>query len=87
MLAARASSTARTVSRLRNFATVVDVAGGYKVSAIDNGQPTSAVTFLVKAGSRYESKPGVAHALKNFAFKVRIIARFLFIVLLFRLWC
>ncbi|OBZ74636.1 Cytochrome b-c1 complex subunit 2, mitochondrial [Grifola frondosa] len=25
--------------------------------------------FLVKAGSRFESKPGVAHALKNFAFK------------------
>jgi hypothetical protein len=74
MLAARAS-TARAVSRLcinRNFATVVDSAG-YKVAAIDHGQPTSAVTFLVKAGSRYETKPGVAHALKNFAFKVSSI--------------
>ncbi|KAH7927188.1 LuxS/MPP-like metallohydrolase [Leucogyrophana mollusca] len=65
MLAARASTASRLA---RNFATVVDSAG-VKVAAVDNGQPTSAVTFLVKAGSRYEPKPGVAHALKNFAFK------------------
>ena len=71
MLAARAS-TARNVSRIaRSFATVVDGPAGIKVASLDYGQPTSAVTFLVKAGSRYESKPGVAHALKNFAFKVR----------------
>lgn len=68
MLAARAST--RNASRIvRNFATVADTAG-VKVAALDYGQPTSAVTFLVKAGSRFESKPGVAHALKNFAFKV-----------------
>ncbi|TFY68655.1 hypothetical protein EVJ58_g878 [Rhodofomes roseus] len=68
MLASR-SSAARSASRLaRNFATVVDTAG-VKVAAVDNGEPTSAVTFLVKAGSRFESKPGVAHALKGFAFK------------------
>lgn len=67
MLAARAST--RNASRIaRSFATVVDTAG-VKVAALDYGQPTSAVTFLVKAGSRFESKPGVAHALKNFAFK------------------
>ena len=71
MLAAR-TSTARNVSRIaRSFATVVDGPAGIKVASLDYGQPTSAVTFLVKAGSRYESKPGVAHALKNFAFKVR----------------
>ncbi|KAH8092173.1 Metalloenzyme, LuxS/M16 peptidase-like protein [Cristinia sonorae] len=68
MLAAR-SSAARNASRLlRNFATVADTAG-VKVAAVDNGEPTSAVTFLVKAGSRYQNKPGVAHALQNFAFK------------------
>ncbi|EPT00043.1 hypothetical protein FOMPIDRAFT_1023992 [Fomitopsis schrenkii] len=68
MLASR-SSAARSASRIaRNFATVVDTAG-VKVAAVDNGEPTSAVTFLVKAGSRFESKPGVAHALKGFAFK------------------
>jgi ubiquinol-cytochrome c reductase core subunit 2 len=68
----RPSTTAvRNSTRLaRSFATVVDSASGVKVAAVDNGQPTSAVTFLVKAGSRFENKPGVAHALKNFAFKV-----------------
>ena len=72
MLAARASA-ARSASRIarsaRRFATVVDSAG-VKVAAADNGEPTTAVTVLVKAGSRYEPKPGVAHALKNYAFKV-----------------
>lgn len=68
MLAARA--TARKASQLaRSFATAADTLG-VKVAAVDNGQPTSAVTFLVKAGSRFETKPGVAHILKNFAFKV-----------------
>ncbi|KAF8548428.1 LuxS/MPP-like metallohydrolase [Imleria badia] len=67
MLATRASTAKRLA---RSFATVVDSkASGIKVAAIDNGQPTAAVTFLVKAGSRYEPGPGVAHALKNFAFK------------------
>ena len=66
------TTTVRNSTRLaRSFATVVDSVSGVKVAAIDNGQPTSAVTFLVKAGSRFENKPGVAHALKNFAFKVR----------------
>jgi ubiquinol-cytochrome c reductase core subunit 2 len=68
MLASKATTAARTAAR-RSFATVAD-ASGVKVAAIDNGQPTSAVTFLVKGGSRFETKPGVAQALKNFAFKV-----------------
>ena len=78
MLAARASA-ARSASRIarsaRRFATVVDSAG-VKVAAADNGEATTAVTFLVKAGSRYEPKPGVAHALKNYAFKVRTRTNF-----------
>jgi hypothetical protein len=69
MFAARTSAV-RSASRVaRNFATVVDSAG-IKVAAVDNGEATSSVTFLVKAGSRFENKPGVAHALQNFAFKV-----------------
>jgi hypothetical protein len=72
MLATRASS--RNVQRIaRSFATVVDSAG-VKVAAIDNNQPTSSITFLVKAGSRYEPKAGVAHGLKNFAFKVCMLS-------------
>ncbi|KAF8591657.1 ubiquinol-cytochrome C reductase complex core protein 2 [Ramaria rubella] len=66
--AARATSTRGIASRTRSFASVVD-ANGLKVAAVDNGQPTSSVTFLVKAGSRYENIPGVAHVLKNFGFK------------------
>ncbi|KAJ7504492.1 Metalloenzyme, LuxS/M16 peptidase-like protein [Mycena galericulata] len=65
MLASRAS--VRRLAR-RSFATVVDNAG-LKVAAIDSNQPTVQVTFLAKAGPRYQQKPGVAHALKNFAFK------------------
>lgn len=66
------TTRAVTAKRLaRSFATVVDSkASGIKVAAVDNGQPTTAVTFLVKAGSRYEPTAGAAHALKNFAFKV-----------------
>ena len=71
MLAARASTTRNASRIVRSFATVVDSPAGVKVASLDYGQPTSAVTFFVKAGSRYENKPGVAHALKNFAFKVR----------------
>lgn len=71
MLASKASA-ARSISRIaRSFATVVDTAG-LKVAAVDPSQPTAAVTVVVKAGSRYETKPGVAHALKNFAFKVSV---------------
>lgn len=68
MLASRAS--VRNVQRIaRSFATVVDTTG-VKVAAVDYNQPTSSVTVLVKAGSRFEPIQGVANALKNFAFKV-----------------
>ena len=69
MLACARSRVSRAVSR-RRFATVVD-ASGIRVAAVDHGQPSSTVTVVVKAGSRHESKPGVAHLLKNYAFKVR----------------
>ena len=71
MLAAR-STAARSVRLARRFATAVDAAG-VKVAAADNGEATASVTFLVKAGSRYEATtPGVAHVLQNFAYKVRL---------------
>ncbi len=63
-------SSTRNAHRIaRSFATVVDSAG-YKVASVDANQPTSSVTFLVNGGTRFESKAGVAHALKNFAFMV-----------------
>ena len=72
MLAARGTA-ARSVARriARGFATVVE-SSGVKIAAADNGEATSSVTFLVKAGTRFESTPGVAHTLQNFAFKVRV---------------
>lgn len=65
---ARSTTTRNAVRAARSFATAVDAAG-LKVAAVDNGQPTAAVTLLVKAGSRYQPQLGVAHLLKNFAFK------------------
>jgi ubiquinol-cytochrome c reductase core subunit 2 len=55
----------------RAYATVTDAAG-VKVAAVEGGAPaaTASVTVVVKAGSRYETQPGVAHVLKSFAFKV-----------------
>jgi ubiquinol-cytochrome c reductase core subunit 2 len=58
----------------RAYATVAD-ASGVKVAGVESGAPaaTSSVTVVVKAGSRYETKPGAAHVLKSFAFKVRCL--------------
>jgi hypothetical protein len=74
MLAAVRSPCRRAASaatKCRKFATAADVSG-LKVVAVDNRQPSASVTVLVKAGPRYESKAGLAHALKNYAFKVRL---------------
>ncbi|KAI6160304.1 hypothetical protein EDD17DRAFT_1510607 [Pisolithus thermaeus] len=63
MLATRASTTKRLA---RSFATAIDTkASGVKVAAVDNGQPTTAVTVFVQAGSRYQSSPGVAHSTRT----------------------
>ncbi|KAJ3548214.1 hypothetical protein NMY22_g1344 [Coprinellus aureogranulatus] len=56
----------------RTFATAVtEVGNGVRVAAVEKSSaaPTASLTVLVKAGSRFESKEGVANALKNFAFK------------------
>ncbi|PVG00657.1 putative QCR2-40 kDa ubiquinol cytochrome-c reductase core protein 2 [Serendipita vermifera] len=58
----------RSILQPRSFATAVDVSG-IKVAAVDNGQPSASITFLVKAGPRHETKTGIAHILKNYAFK------------------
>jgi predicted Zn-dependent peptidase len=69
MLAARRVCNVQRVVA-RSFATAVE-SSGVKVAAVDNNGPTSSLTVLVKAGSRYEPKAGLANALKNYAFKVR----------------
>jgi len=66
-----ARSTARAcrarLTQKSGLATAAD--SSLKVAAVDNGQPTSSVTLVLKAGSRFETTPGAAHVLKNFAFK------------------
>ncbi|GAA5974204.1 hypothetical protein JCM11641_003324 [Rhodosporidiobolus odoratus] len=42
---------------------------GIKVASADEGHPTSSISVVVNAGSRYEPAPGVAHVLKNSLFK------------------
>lgn len=69
---ARSSIRGTASSLARGYATAANVVGGVKVAGFDNAQPTTSVTVAIKAGSRYESVPGVAHALKNFAFKVSL---------------
>lgn len=67
------SRVARQVPTLkRAYATVAD-ASGVKVAGIESGTfpaGTTSLTVVVKGGARYETKPGVAHVLKNFAYKV-----------------
>jgi ubiquinol-cytochrome c reductase core subunit 2 len=62
---------ARAPALKRGYATISDAAG-VKVAGIEGAAPpgTMSVTVVVKAGSRFETKPGVAHVLKNFAYKV-----------------
>ena len=70
------TSLSRSALAARGYATeapwaTIQHASGVKIAAADHGEATSSVTVLVKAGSRYEAKPGLAHVLQNFAFKVR----------------
>ena len=48
----------------------VSDAAGVKVSSIEDGARAAAISVVVKAGSRFESAPGLSHVLKNSLFKV-----------------
>lgn len=52
------------------FHYAVGEAAGIKVASRDDGGPTTNLAVVVRGGSRYETAPGVAHALEKFAFKV-----------------
>ncbi|SNX83421.1 probable QCR2 - 40 kDa ubiquinol cytochrome-c reductase core protein 2 [Melanopsichium pennsylvanicum] len=73
MSLARSAATVRSALRSagahqhRLFTTAN--ASGITTAVADDGALTSTVTVAVKAGSRYESAPGVAHVLKNYLFK------------------
>lgn len=59
-------STARIIGR-RAFST--QEVAGVKVVARDDSRLTSEVSVIIKAGSRYNSTPGIAHILEKFAFR------------------
>lgn len=67
----------RSYAHAANPAWATTQAAGIKVAAADDGAPTAAITVIAKAGSRYETSPGVAHALKAYAFKVSWFLNFL----------
>lgn len=52
------------------FSFNVREAAGIKVASRDDGRPTTSLSVVIKAGSRFESAPGVAHLLEKFAFQV-----------------
>jgi ubiquinol-cytochrome c reductase core subunit 2 len=77
----RLSSIARTHVCRRAYATVakastsatpftVSEISGVKVAARDDGGPTTGLSIVLRAGSRYCPLPGVAHLLAKFAWKV-----------------
>ncbi|GAA5910276.1 hypothetical protein JCM8208_003492 [Rhodotorula glutinis] len=55
----------------RSYATPAfeKAANGIAVAAADEGKPTSSISVIARAGSRFEPAPGVAHVLKNSVFK------------------
>ena len=67
----RASRLARAAAPARGYATTAD-AFASKTTVFESVKPTASVTFLLKAGARYEQKPGAAHVLSNFAFTVSV---------------
>jgi ubiquinol-cytochrome c reductase core subunit 2 len=46
--------------------------GGVKVASRDVAGPTTKLAVVAKAGTRYQSAPGLTSGLEQFAFKVRI---------------
>ncbi|BFZ55555.1 ubiquinol-cytochrome c reductase core subunit 1 [Savitreella phatthalungensis] len=63
----RSMATAAAVQQSFNF-NVTD-SNGIKVATRDDGRPTTSVSVVVRAGSRYETSPGVANLLEKFAFQ------------------
>jgi len=48
----------------------VSDAQGIKIASRDDGAPTTSLALVVRGGSRYETAPGLAHALQQFTWKV-----------------
>ncbi|OLL24007.1 Cytochrome b-c1 complex subunit 2, mitochondrial [Neolecta irregularis DAH-3] len=58
-----------TVAQISPFSFHVGQTNGIKIASRDDGRPTAALSVVVRAGSRYQPIPGLAHILERFAFK------------------
>lgn len=63
---------AAAVSGSTAFSYESSEAGGIKVASRDVAGPTTKLAVVAKAGTRYQSLPGLTAALEQFAFKVPI---------------
>mgnify|MGYP001599324112 FL=1 len=63
---------ARVPALARSYATELtqSSASGVKTAAFAEAAPTGSISVLVKAGTRYETAPGLAAVLKSSVFKV-----------------
>ena len=62
---------AATVSGSTSFSYDTADVGGVKVASRDVAGPTTKLAVVAKAGTRYQSLPGLTAGLEQFAFKVR----------------
>lgn len=81
MVRTKVYSLIRQRASIRGMATVKDApafgftvkeAAGIKVASRDDGSPTTSLSVVIKAGSRYEPAPGVSHLLEKFAYQVSV---------------
>ena len=61
---------AASVSGTTQFSYETADVGGVKIASRDIAGPTTKLALVAKAGTRYESAPGLTVGLEHFAFKV-----------------
>lgn len=64
---------AASISGSTSFSYDTADVGGVKVASRDVAGPTTKLAVVAKAGTRYQSAPGLTSGLEQFAFKVRCI--------------
>lgn len=64
---------AASISGSTSFSYDTADVGGVKVASRDVAGPTTKLAVVAKAGTRYQSAPGLTSGLEQFAFKVRSI--------------
>jgi len=70
---ANSRGLAASVSGSTSFSYDTSDVGGVKVASRDVSGPTTKLAVVAKAGTRYQSAPGLTSGLEYYAFKVRIL--------------